>query len=96
VRQLHLIGRIEGTSLLVLLGLAMPLKYVAGQPLAVTIVGAAHGLLWIAYLLALAMAWKVARWPFATAILGGVASVVPFGPWWFETHITPKTAEVEG
>ncbi len=83
-RQLHWIGRIEGTSLLILLGVAMPLKYLAGQPQAVLIVGSLHGGLWILYLLALARAWIALKWSFKTVFIGGVASVLPFGPWWFE------------
>jgi hypothetical protein len=39
---------IEGLSLLLLLGVAMPLKYLADQPLAVRYVGLVHGVLWLA------------------------------------------------
>lgn len=83
-RQLHTLGRIEGTSLLLLLAIAMPLKYLAGQPLAVLIVGSAHGFLWVLYVAALARVWLALRWPFGAVFVGGVASVLPFGPWWFE------------
>jgi len=83
-RRFHQIGRIEGTSLLVLLLVAMPLKYLAHQPMAVTVVGSVHGLLWVVYMLMLAHLWLTAKWPLATAVVAGVASVLPFGPWWFE------------
>ena len=33
----------EGWSFILLLGVAMPLKYIWGQPMAVSIVGAIHG-----------------------------------------------------
>lgn len=85
--QVRLVGYIEGVSFLVLLLVAMPLKYFAGQPNAVSIVGAAHGFLWIAYLLVLVLAWRALRWPIKTAFLGVVASVVPLGPWWFESYL---------
>lgn len=80
--------------MLLLVCVAMPLKYLAAQPLAVTIVGALHGLLWIGYLVALAVGGKVLRWPLATVFLGGVASVLPFGPWWFESYSAKRTASV--
>jgi integral membrane protein len=83
-RRFHQVGRIEGTSLLVLLFVAMPLKYLAHQPLAVTVVGSLHGLLWVVYMLMLAHLWFTAKWPLTTAVVAGVASVLPFGPWWFE------------
>jgi integral membrane protein len=78
--RLRVIGFVEGLSFLILLGIAMPLKHFAGMPLAVTIVGAAHGGLWILMLLAVAdVAWR-RSWP-AKRIAGAVlASVVPGGP----------------
>ena len=96
LKQLHLIGRVEGASLLTLLGIAMPLKYFAGQPIAVTVVGAIHGLLWVLYLLALARVWVTLRWPIGTVFLGGLASVLPFGPWWFEGWVSRTLIVAEG
>ncbi|KKJ79704.1 putative membrane protein YdzA, partial [Bacillus subtilis] len=43
IGRLRTMGFIEGMSLLILLFIAMPLKYWAGLPLAVTIVGSVHG-----------------------------------------------------
>jgi integral membrane protein len=91
-RRFHQMGRIEGTSLLVLLFVAMPLKYLAHQPMAVTVVGSLHGLLWVAYMLMLAHLWYTAKWPLATVVVAGVASVLPFGPWWFERRRAPHLA----
>lgn len=84
---LRTVGTVEGSSLLLLLFVAMPLKYLAGQPLAVSVVGSAHGVLWIVYLGFLAAAWKRLDWSFGTLFLGGVASVLPFGPWFFHNYL---------
>lgn len=69
----------EGISFLVLLLIAMPLKYLAGFPLGVTIVGGLHGVLFIGFIF---MAWEVKKeykknvgW-LAKAFL---ASILPFG-----------------
>lgn len=65
----------EGISFLVLLLIAMPLKYFAGFPLAVTIVGGLHGILFVAFIV---LAWEVKKdllW-FGKAFL---ASILPFG-----------------
>jgi len=91
-RRFHRMGRIEGASLLVLLLVAMPLKYLAHQPLAVTVVGSVHGLLWVIYMLMLAQLWVRLKWPFSTVVLAGVASVLPFGPWWFERRVSGSAA----
>lgn len=87
-------GAIEGTSFLLLLFIAMPLKYLADQPLMVTIVGSAHGVLWIAYLAALAHSAWLGKWPFSRLFLGGVASVLPFGPFVFDARVA-RTASAE-
>ena len=49
-RRFKWISLIEGLSFLILLGIAMPLKYMFDQPLAVTYVGWAHGILFILYI----------------------------------------------
>jgi integral membrane protein len=65
--RLRAIGLVEGVSFLVLLLIAMPLKYLAGQPLAVKYVGWAHGVLFVLYLLAVLETWISRRWPFGRA-----------------------------
>lgn len=79
IRQLRIVGLVEGSSFLLLLGVAMPLKYLAGMPRAVQVVGMAHGVLFIIYLLAIAHAQLTARWPLSRAAALLVASIVPFG-----------------
>lgn len=88
--RLRTVGYWEGTSFLLLLGIAMPLKYAAGQPLAVTIIGAAHGALWILYLLVLLIAYRHYRWNFGRLFAGGLASVLPFGPFVFDRKMLPR------
>jgi integral membrane protein len=82
--RLKLIGAVEAVSFLLLLGVAMPLKYLADMPEAVRIVGMAHGVLWLLYLVALVLAWIHERWSFGVFLLGVVASVIPFGPFIFD------------
>ena len=80
VRRVRWVGNIEGVSYLLLLGVAMPLKYAAGIFVAVKIVGWAHGVLFVLLgLLALrAVLTKSLSW--GEAILVGIASLLPFGP----------------
>ena len=74
----------EGVSFLVLLLIAMPLKYFANLPVVVTIVGGLHGLLFIAFI---AMAWVTMNeyeknWGWL--IKSFLASVIPFGTFWMD------------
>ncbi len=77
-------GTAEGISFLVLLLIAMPLKYFFNFPMAVKIVGWLHGVLFVTFLV---FAWivrtdrnKNIQW-FALAI---IAAFIPLGTFWFD------------
>lgn len=71
---------LEGISFLLLMGVAMPLKYLAGMPEAVRYAGWAHGLLFITYGMVIFAAWSDGKIPFRIAMMAFVASLLPFGP----------------
>lgn len=73
-------AKAEAVSFLLLVGVAMPLKYLAGRPLAVSVVGAIHGGLFVLFCAALLRTLLVARWPFLRAAVIFVAALLPFGP----------------
>lgn len=85
--RLRVVGWWEGISFLVLLGIAMPLKYFLGQPEYVRVVGMAHGVLFLLYLLATLNAALVQRWNWRRAGLVAVASVLPAGPFVMEARL---------
>ncbi|WP_439505852.1 DUF3817 domain-containing protein [Sediminibacterium sp.] len=78
------IGYAEGISLLLLLGIAMPLKYLAGYPLAVKYTGWAHGLLFVAYLALALWVKEQDNWPFKYLIYAFLAAFFPFGTFLFD------------
>ena len=80
LRRLRILSIIEGISTLILFGVAMPLKYRAGMPMAVTIVGSLHGILFMGLVVMFLVARS--RVPISTGltIAGIVGAVVPFGP----------------
>ena len=90
--RFRLISFIEGISYLVLIFIAMPLKYFAGIPLAVKIVGMAHGVLFILFVLALIIASKKYKWHFLSFQLF-VYSLIPFGFILIEKIIMKKSPE---
>jgi integral membrane protein len=78
------IANAEGISYLLLLGIAVPLKYLAGYPQPVRIIGMAHGVLFVLYIL-LAFAvmekyQKSIRW----FMLAFILSLIPFGTFYLE------------
>lgn len=78
--RLRILGFVEGVSTLVLFGVAMPLKYAAGIPQAVTVVGSLHGLLFLGLVTAFILAVRRVPMPPNLAVAGILGAVVPFGP----------------
>lgn len=76
---LRVTGIIEGLSFIILLAVAMPLKYMAGKPEMVQVVGMAHGVLFVLYVLLTLLAKFQYAWTWKKAFVLWVASVVPFG-----------------
>ncbi|TKC09716.1 DUF3817 domain-containing protein [Pedobacter frigoris] len=77
----------EGLSYVLLVFIAMPLKYWADMPLAVKYTGWAHGLLFMLYIVFLIMAWVEYKWSFKRTALFGVASLLPFAPFWVDKKL---------
>jgi integral membrane protein len=77
---LRRISLIEAVSYLLLLGIAMPLKYVWAMPLAVSVAGMVHGLLFLLLIWMLARAKFERKWPMGRLVLIFVASLVPIWP----------------
>ena len=69
----------EGVSFLVLLFIAMPLKYLADMPMAVRIVGGLHGLLFVAFIVMAFEAKKDGHKDWLWMIRAFIASIIPFG-----------------
>ena len=69
---------VTGVVLLILVFVAMPLKYAAGSPGAVAVVGPIHGFLYIVYVLVAADLARRGRWGLTTTVLLLIAGTVPF------------------
>jgi len=80
IGRLRLIGGLEGLSYILLLGIAMPLKYGAGMPEFVKVAGWIHGGLFTLFFLLIAHAWFNKAIPFKWFALLFIGSMLPFGP----------------
>jgi len=87
LRLFVLVARLEGLSFLILLLVAMPLKYAAGEPGAVRVFGATHGLLFLGYLALLARVASEDDWSWRRIATAVAASIVPLGVFWFEREL---------
>ncbi|MEO5648316.1 MAG: DUF3817 domain-containing protein [Ginsengibacter sp.] len=79
IGRFRLIAITEGISYIVLLFIAMPIKYFAGFPDAVKYTGWVHGLLFMLYLLGLISAKINLNWGFKKTFIAFLASLIPFG-----------------
>ena len=79
IGRLRLIGFLEGVSFLLLMGIAMPLKYIWEMPEATIAIGYAHGFLFIAYCILVIPAKIDLKWNLKITFLVVVASLLPFG-----------------
>jgi integral membrane protein len=80
------VGFIEGISYLLLIGVAMPLKYLAGIKIAVTIAGTLHGILFLAFMVAIIQAMLRARLKPLNAFICFVASLIPFATFYMDRY----------
>jgi integral membrane protein len=87
---------LEGVSLLLLFCVAMPLKYWAGMPQAVRVVGWLHGVLFIWYVAEVADLAMRKVWNRRHVLLAMIASSVPVGTFWLDRRIRREEAAAAG
>jgi integral membrane protein len=87
VGRVRLVGMMEGVSFLLLMGVAMPLKYWAGIPAAVKWTGWVHGILFILYGMVVLMALLHGRLSFWKSVLAMVAALIPLGPFLLDRRL---------
>lgn len=85
--RFRLIAILEGVSFIVLLFIAMPLKYIYGIPTAVRIVGSLHGALFIAYMFMLLQVKIERKWDLSKTAMAVVASLIPFGTFIYDSKL---------
>jgi integral membrane protein len=83
----RLVAIAEGISYLILLLIAMPLKYFAGMDNAVKYTGWLHGVLFILFGVLLIKVWIQYRWKFSKVLIAFIASLLPFGTFVLERKL---------
>lgn len=92
--RLRLIGLLEGISLLLLVGVAVPVKYFGNDPSLVKAIGPVHGLLFVFFVFNTITVGITYKWAFRTTtwkVL--VACIIPFGTFYVDRHILAKMEE---
>ncbi|KGX92457.1 membrane protein [Pontibacillus halophilus JSM 076056 = DSM 19796] len=90
LKRLMYVGDAEGISFLVLLLIAMPLKYMFDIPEAVSVVGSLHGALFVLYMLTILNAFLSLKWTIGRSALAVAVAFVPFGTFLFNRMLKRK------
>jgi len=86
----RIIAIVEGISYLLLLGIAMPLKYLADSPGAVRVTGLIHGVLFIAFCVLLIPAMRKLSLGYKAAFWGFISSLIPFGTFVLDGYVKKR------
>ncbi len=87
LNRFRLVSFLEGLSYIVLLFIAMPLKYLADNPMAVKIVGMAHGVLFIMFVIFLIETMRKHNFQKRFSSKLFVASLLPFGTFYMDKKL---------
>lgn len=90
MKRLIQVGHWEGVSYLLLLGVAMPLKYIFKWPLAVSVFGILHGFLFVWFCLILLWMFLKKELSFSKSALAVLLSLLPFGTFYLERWVLSK------
>ncbi len=94
IRNFLVIGKAEGYSYLVLLFIAMPLKYVMHQDIWVRIIGSLHGVLFIAFMYTILELMLRKHFNFKNAFAAFLLSLIPFGTFYLH-RLLPSNARTK-
>lgn len=87
IQTLRVVGLLEGLSFLLLLFIAMPMKYMFDNPVLVKYVGMGHGVLFILFLIVLFAVCEKQKWSITIFLMGLAASILLFGPFVFDRKL---------
>lgn len=93
--RLRIMSLTEAVSYLLLLAIAMPLKYVYDMPLAVQVIGMIHGVLFMMLLWFLVRANFESPWPRSRLWLLAIASLVPLMPFFLDRKVRGWIGETQ-
>ena len=94
LKKLFFIGNLEGISFLLLLFIAMPLKYIFHWPIAVQVMGSIHGVLFVAFVGIIIAAWEKAPITVAQCFKAFLLSLLPCGTFFLHKIIKENGSRV--
>jgi integral membrane protein len=90
LQKFKLVNKIEGISFIILLFIAMPLKYQFGFPIATKIAGMVHGIFVFAFIYQIIEAKKEAGLTMKEIAKYTILSLIPFGSFYTDKILAKK------
>ncbi len=82
-----IVGITESVSTILLMFVAMPMKYLGDDPFLVKTLGPIHGFLYMLYIGMLYLGQRANRWRLEHVVKGAFWAILPGGPIWFEREL---------
>ncbi len=93
MKSFRSIALLEGISTIALYFFAMPMKYIAGDPIYVKNIGMAHGILFVLYIIFAVLNKNQQKWSLKEFAIICIASLFPFGTFYIDKkYLQPKEA----
>jgi integral membrane protein len=96
LRRMRLVSLLEGTTLVALMFVAVPLKHIAGHPAATSIIGPIHGMAFLLYIWMLIQTVSGADWSRAEIARAVIVAFIPFGAFANERFLKRKELALTG
>ena len=84
IKAFQIISILEGVSLLLILFVSMPLKYIFDMPETNQVIGMAHGILFLVYVVMAILVKSELNWNFKILLIVLACSIIPFGTFWMD------------
>ena len=84
IKTFRIISYLEGISYILLLFIAVPVKYYANDPSLVKLLGMPHGLLFVAYVILSLINSKKYKWNFIKTLVVLISSIIPLGTFYID------------
>ena len=94
IKTLRVISYLEVISYILLLFIAVPIKYYANDPSLVKLLGMPHGLLFVAFVILSLVNSKKYNWSFIKTIVVLISSIIPFGTFYVDYKYFKNNVEI--
>ena len=84
IKIFRFVAFLEGISYILLLFIALPIKYLLNDPTYVKLLGMPHGILFVVYIILSVIGKNNFKWSYLEFFIVSAASLIPFGTFYVD------------